>query len=95
MSNHSWLARKQTGPCAPFRCNGITRLEKLLFLVEKETDLAAEVDETFPFEPYHYGPYSQQVYDAVDMLESLQLLGERRIQAQSGLDLGEEVEGAR
>ena len=75
-----------------FRCNGITRLEKLLFLVEQETALDEEIDETFPFEPYHYGPYSKQVYDAVDMLESLQLLDERRVQVTPGLDLGEEVE---
>lgn len=75
-----------------FRCNGITRLEKLLFLVEQETTLKDEIDETFPFEAYHYGPYSKQVYDAVDMLESLQLLDERRVQATSALDLGEELE---
>jgi len=75
-----------------FRCNGITRLEKVLFLVEQETDLDAEIDETFSFQPYHYGPYSKQVFDAVDMLESLQLLDERRVQVASGLDLGEEAE---
>ena len=75
-----------------FRCNGITRLEKLLFLVENETDLAEEIDASFPFEAYHYGPYSKQVYDAVDMLESLQLLDEKRVRATSGLDLSEESE---
>jgi len=75
-----------------FRCNGITRLEKLLFLVDQETNLDAEIDETFPFEPYHYGPYSKEVFDAVDMLESLQLLDEQRVQVASGLDLGEEAE---
>jgi uncharacterized protein len=74
------------------RCDGITRLEKLLFLVEKETDISNEIDETFPFEPYHYGPYSKEVYQAVDLLTALQLLDERRIDASSSLDVSEEFE---
>src|SRR4051812_591984 len=75
-----------------FRCDGITRLEKLLFLVEQETDLDKEVDETFSFEPYHYGPYSKEVYAAVDFLKALRLLDERRVDAKSGYDLSEELE---
>lgn len=75
-----------------FRCDGITRLEKLLFLVEKETALDREIDETFSFEPYHYGPYSKEVYAAVDFLRALQLLDERRIDTTSGYDLSEELE---
>lgn len=75
-----------------FRCEGITRLEKLLFLLEQETDIKDEVDETFPFEAYHYGPYSKEVYEAVDLLSALRLIEERRIDTHSGFDLSEELE---
>ena len=76
-----------------FRCNGITRLEKLLFLVEEETDFADHVAvELFTFKPYHYGPYSREVYDAVDLLQALRLLEQRQVDVATGLDLGEESE---
>lgn len=74
-----------------FRVNGITRLEKLVFLLEEETDFAKEVAEPFTFEPYHYGPYSREVYDAVDYLKSLRLLSERQMDVSTGVDLNEEL----
>lgn len=76
-----------------FRVDGVTRLEKLLFLLQEEEPFkrfAAEVEKPFTFEPYHYGPYSKQVYDAVDFLKSMQLLRERRVDVSTGLDLSEE-----
>jgi uncharacterized protein YwgA len=78
-----------------FRCDGITRLEKLLFLLSAEEDykdFASEVQEPFSFEPYHYGPYSADVYDAVDLLKTLRLLSERRVDVNTGLDASEESE---
>lgn len=83
------LAAPSGDPAQQSRCNGITRLEKLLFLVGQETEVPAEVSDPFTFEPYHYGPYSRGVYDAVDLLKSLRLIEERRVEVTSGLDLGE------
>lgn len=89
------LAAETRDPAQRFRCDGITRLEKLLFLLEAEDeykDFGAEIGEPFNFEPYHYGPYSKEVYNAVDLLKALRLLRERRADVGSGLDLSEESE---
>lgn len=48
---------------------GITKLQKLLFLIEKETDFTNIYENvSFEFEPYKYGPFSEKVYDVVDFL---------------------------
>jgi len=54
---------------------GITRLEKLLFLI-KETGLLkyTAAQEEFHFVPFHMGPWSNEVYDVVDFLESMGLI---------------------
>lgn len=85
------LAAETANPAHRFRCNGITRLEKLLFLVEKETAVPQEIQSPFSFEAYHYGPYSREVYDSVDLLRSLRLLDERRVDVATGLDVSEEA----
>ena len=46
---------------------GTTRLQKLLFLVEKELGIKAEND-GFKFEAYKYGPASKGLYDDLDFL---------------------------
>lgn len=58
---------------------GITRLEKLLFLLKQETNLLSSVSssETFNFVPFRMGPYTNEVYDEVDFLESFGLLRKR------------------
>ena len=89
------LAAPTSDPRQRFRCDGITRLEKLLFLLEAEEDyqeFRQEIKEPFAFEPYHYGPYSRDVYDAVDLLKALRLLREQRVNVSTGLDVGEEGE---
>jgi uncharacterized protein YwgA len=80
---------------ARFRVDGITRLEKLLFLLAEEDDYKGfkdEIAEPFTFEAYHYGPYSKEVYSSVDLLKALRLLREKRVDVKSGLDLNEESE---
>jgi len=52
---------------------GITRLEKLLFLLEKETNFEG-VAKLFVFKPHNFGPFSKEVYEAVDFLESCHLI---------------------
>ncbi len=52
---------------------GITRLEKLLFLLEKEGGLAKTV-EHYEFEPYKFGPFSSDVYDTLEALRAWALV---------------------
>ncbi|MFW6170518.1 MAG: hypothetical protein ACODAD_08510, partial [Planctomycetota bacterium] len=53
--------------------NGITRLEKLVFLLEKESSFEG-VGSFFPFEPNKFGPFSKEVYEAVEFLEGCELV---------------------
>lgn len=50
------------------RIQGVTRLEKLTFLLERETNSKEWLDEDAKFEPYNFGPFSRRVYDAVETL---------------------------
>src|SRR4051812_2131020 len=49
---------------------GITRIQKLVFLLEKEQKLAP-TSEGFEFTPYKAGPYSPRIYDDLEFLENL------------------------
>ncbi len=57
----------------PSGLGGITRLQKLLFLLEKEGDLIPTTG-GYDFEPYKAGPYSPKLYDDLEFLENLGLL---------------------
>jgi hypothetical protein len=52
---------------------GITRLEKLLFLLASEQG-AKDAETLFKFEPYKFGPFSKDVYSATEFLRGLNLL---------------------
>ncbi|WP_419944736.1 hypothetical protein [Candidatus Poriferisodalis sp.] len=78
-------------PEAEGKINGITRLEKLLFLLEQELGQALNVSQPFTFEAYHYGPYSREIYEAVELLEEAGLLSEERSLTDSDLDRAEEL----
>ncbi|MCQ3813017.1 MAG: hypothetical protein KTU85_01155 [Acidimicrobiia bacterium] len=73
------------------RINGITRLEKLLFLIGKECEHNTAIREPFGFIAYHYGPYSREVYEAVELLEEAELVREDRAFTDSDLDRAEEL----
>lgn len=74
------------------RVNGITRLEKLLYLVEKETSVADSVEGGhLRFTAYNYGPFSKDVYEAVELLEESGLLTEERIVDGQTIDSMEDV----
>lgn len=73
---------------------GVTRLEKMLFLAEQEKRVSRFVDEPFLFKPYHYGPYSKEVYEAVELLEGAGLVQEERLLHGHVLDELEEMEAA-
>jgi uncharacterized protein YwgA len=76
------------------RINGITRLEKLLFLAEKEEQLPSPVEQPLKFVPYNFGPYSKEVYEAVEILEESKLVREERLFDGQGLDSLEEADAA-
>jgi len=52
---------------------GITRLQKLLFLLWQEAGIQ-EVENAFEFKPYKVGPYSRKLYDELELLENLGLV---------------------
>ena len=52
---------------------GITRLQKLLFLLEQEYGIKIS-DGTSDFEAYRFGPYSSKLYDDLQYLENINFL---------------------
>jgi hypothetical protein len=56
------------------RLEGITRLEKLVFLLERETSMRDLLTEKPEFIAYNFGPFSTKVYQAVDTLEAARLI---------------------
>lgn len=50
--------------------SGITRLQKFLFLLDREENVRPN-DPGFRFEPYKAGPYSPTLYDDLELLENL------------------------
>ena len=61
-------------PTLQDRLEGITRLEKLIFLLERESGYKDLIDEETEFHAYNFGPFSAQVYKAVDYLSAYGLL---------------------
>jgi uncharacterized protein YwgA len=57
----------------PAGLGGITRLQKLLFLLEEEEGLKP-TEGGYEFEAYKAGPYSPELYDDLEFLENLGLL---------------------
>lgn len=54
--------------------NGITRLEKLLFLLENETELAQYLAGDSGFKAYNFGPFSEEVYHMIPILAAARLI---------------------
>jgi uncharacterized protein YwgA len=63
-----------SGPGAKQRVSGITRLEKMIFLLQKETGFSGKAQNNFKFEPWRYGPFSKEIYEDLDLLASLDLI---------------------
>lgn len=53
--------------------NGVTRLEKLVFLLAAEGGVE-EINSLFAFRAYKFGPYSKAVYEAAEFLQSVGLV---------------------
>lgn len=63
------LGTNQSGVSAE-GIGGITRLQKLLFLLWKEAGIE-QVERGFEFKAYKAGPYSRKLYDELELLENL------------------------
>jgi uncharacterized protein YwgA len=52
---------------------GRTRLMKLLFLLDKDQEIRKHIPiaDYYSFEPYHYGPFSKDVFDDLDFLRNV------------------------
>lgn len=50
------------------RLDGVTRLEKLIFLLERETPVQNWITEKADFHSWKFGPFSSKVYEAADTL---------------------------
>lgn len=85
------LQAETDAPAARNQIHGVTRLEKLLFLAEQEEDISKQVEDGFVFKPYDYGPYSKEIYEAVELLEEANLLREERVFEGRSLDEMEEA----
>lgn len=72
---------------------GITRLEKLIFLLEKETNSKAWLQDDAGFEAYNFGPFSQKIYQAVDTLAAAELIRDSSRASNSSMDSWEQREG--
>jgi uncharacterized protein YwgA len=59
---------------------GRKRIQKLVFLLKKQGDVAF----SFDFKPYFYGPYSEELAETIHLLTGIGLLKERVSALESG-----------
>jgi uncharacterized protein len=71
------------------RIEGITRLEKLLFLLEKETEATNWLKETADFAPDNFGPFSAKAYQEIEALTSYGLVTDSATLSESAEDTWE------
>ena len=74
----------------PGRIEGVTRLEKLLFILDKEGDAKDWMSEDPEFVPYNYGPFTPKVYQAVDTLSTTGIIEDSKASARDDSDTWEE-----
>lgn len=53
---------------------GVTRLEKLIFLLERETPARGWMVEDADFGPWRFGPFSSKIYASADTLSAANLI---------------------
>lgn len=71
---------------------GITRLEKIIFILMSEHGLSKWIEEDKPkFIPYKLGPYSREVYAAIDFLGEYGLVEDSFSNDNSSLDSMEAI----
>lgn len=73
------------------RLEGITRLEKLIFLLERETSLGAYLSDDADFIAYNFGPFSPKIYQEVGTLAAAGLLTDSAAPADDATDAWERL----
>jgi len=73
---------------------GYTRLEKLLFLLDRESGLHRIIEKDYAFEPFDYGPCAQEIYDDVEMLKDASMVHTGRVATETALDNVDDIEQA-
>ena len=71
------------------RIDGITRLEKLLFLLEKETDASHWMKESADFRSDNFGPFSAKAYQEIETLTTYGLVNDSATLSESAEDTWE------
>ena len=77
------------------KIRGVTKVQKLLFLIEKETEFFDEYKESiaFNFAPYKMGPFSEHVYEELEFLLGLDAIEatslDEPVRAHTDQDLGQ------
>ncbi len=68
---------------------GVTKLQKLLFLVEQETEFFEEYEEdiAFNFAPYKMGPFSEHVYEELEFLLAMNAIEGRPLGDQNETEI--------
>lgn len=74
------------------KIKGLTRLQKLIFLLWKEGDFEEYVPELKDFVAYNYGPFSSGLYDDLEFAESIKLLSVKKSLPDYKLENVDEVE---
>ncbi|WP_143420762.1 hypothetical protein [Halorubrum ezzemoulense] len=64
------------------KIDGRTRLQKLVFLAQKEA--SADLPSTYTYIPYDYGPFSASLLDEVEELDGEGYLTEKRVSGARG-----------
>lgn len=62
--------------------HGITRLVKLMFLLEKETFFKDIINKNYKFDAYDYGPFSNEIFDDIEALKTTGILNESKTSGQ-------------
>lgn len=70
---------------------GITRLEKLIFVAERETPVASWLTEVADFRSHKFGPFSSKIYNAVDTLAAAGLIVDSDRSAKNDEDQWESI----
>ncbi len=83
------LLAAQSSPGSKGAIQGITRLQKLLFLVEREAGIKISDGQDFNFTPYKFGPVSKDLYDDLEKLENLGFIEAMTVAEPSAVELDE------
>ena len=68
---------------------GITRLQKLLFIAEREAGAKVTQGRDFEFTAYKFGPVSKDLYDDLEKLENLGFIEAQSVAEPSAVELDE------